>query len=580
MNPWLNTLQRSYQSIKESLIEKITQIKDPRYPGENIPLVTDTSEGNILVLIISLFSAIAEVIHVYIDNLYRESFLSTATRYDSVTKHLDLIDYRPALATASIVEVTFTRDLTSNEINTSINQNIETLVATDEMGNQWALAEPLNIPAHVSMGKATFIQHRSYMLGTSILQRDKKNRLYVLVPEIPEGQFLEEGTLNSITIGNNTYTSVKTFAYSKPTDRHFRIETVGSRAIAIRFGDNKFGKQPENSVGSTVTFGKCYLTAGAKGNILEGSITSVTPNITNTNINNIQASSGGTDYEDFQSLKFRAPLSVKTLGVAITRDDILNLVKQQPQVARADMEYLCGQTIKVYVSGIGSKDPNNALCERVKEAIIPHLPQKTNISVIPFENRYLNLDIEVTGKPSYTKDFIRDQILSALHTAYNIVSPSTANETLLGVRVSDMYALLDNLESVDYLELKSMYITPWLKPINTVNSAYISDFKLNAARGNRDYILSFNSSTQYTIYPIDNQSSQSGVRSFSGSTGVTLSVNDGDFNFQVRVNANNYTAGDSYQFQVMEGNKDIEVQGYFNISIDTNKVKLNIHEKI
>lgn len=100
-NKWLNPYQRSFQQIKAKLIESLTTIKDKN--GQT--LITDYSEGNILIIILSLFAAIAEVLHYYIDNVGRESFLSTARRYDSVVKHGLLVDYHPRGAVAASVDV-------------------------------------------------------------------------------------------------------------------------------------------------------------------------------------------------------------------------------------------------------------------------------------------------------------------------------------------------------------------------------------------------------------------------------------------------------------------------------------------
>ena len=87
-NPWLNPLQRSYQQIKTKLINGLANIKDK----DGKQLVTDFSEGNILVIILSMFAAVAEVLHYYIDNMARETFFSTARKYESLVKHAALVD--------------------------------------------------------------------------------------------------------------------------------------------------------------------------------------------------------------------------------------------------------------------------------------------------------------------------------------------------------------------------------------------------------------------------------------------------------------------------------------------------------
>lgn len=49
-NKWLNPYQRSYQQIKAKLIESLMGIKDK----DGNVLITDYSEGNILIIILSL----------------------------------------------------------------------------------------------------------------------------------------------------------------------------------------------------------------------------------------------------------------------------------------------------------------------------------------------------------------------------------------------------------------------------------------------------------------------------------------------------------------------------------------------
>ena len=66
-NKWTNTLSRSYQSIRTDMVSALKDFKGK----DGRPLITDLSEGNIFVIIISLFAAIAEVLHYYIDNMAR-----------------------------------------------------------------------------------------------------------------------------------------------------------------------------------------------------------------------------------------------------------------------------------------------------------------------------------------------------------------------------------------------------------------------------------------------------------------------------------------------------------------------------
>lgn len=110
------------------------------------------------------------------------------------------------------------------------------------------------------------------------------------------------------------------------------------------------------------------------------------------------------------------------------------------------------------------------------------------------------LEMEVTGKKSYKTAEIQTQILTALYNAY---SPEQAQ---IGgsVRLSDIYALIDNLSTVDYLHLTKFYIKPWPTTIYGNKELNLGQFKLNKAKGSMTYYITFNSSTTFTVRSVSN----------------------------------------------------------------------------
>lgn len=578
-NPWLSPLRRSYQSIKIKLLEKVKEIKDPNDPDGQLPLVTDTSEGNILTVILNLFSGISEVIHVYIDNLYRESFLLSATRYDSVVNHLNLIDYHPAAATASTVYVDFSRNLNNSsdaiEFKVSGNYTIQ-----DNMGNTWMLAEDLIIPEGVSVGRAKFIQHIPYALPSTTTIESKGVTLAV-INGLSQEVKLEHGWPQSIQVGDEPYIRVDSFAYSKPEDRHFVVESDITGNAIIKFGDGKFGYKP--SANLAITFNTSYITNGSRGNIEPFAISG---QLGKLSYSNSTSSSGGTDYEDFTALKFRAPLSVKTLGVAITKEDFLNLARLVPGVIMASIEYICGQDIRLYIMGYGDATANQALCSKVYDEIIQHVPYGTKITILPLEVRDIQMDLTITGRKSYTTETITQQVRGALYNGYNNMSPSLQASNS-GVRVSDLYALLDNLDCIDYLTINDFYITPWLKPINGSQPLGISYYRQLKSKGQRDYLISIISDTQYVIYPKENTTYiENGTikhKSYRGIFGSNLTIKDTDFEFILNIPSPTTVeslVGLNYTFTVYEGNKDIEANNFYVPRIDLNHLTLKINEVI
>ena len=220
-NKWLNPYQRSYQQIKAKLIESLSQLTDK----DGKQLITDYSEGNILIIILSLFAAIAEVLHYYIDNVGRESFLSTSRRYDSVVKHGLLVDYHPRAAIAASVDVILTRPLTGTNIASRLTIPKETAFS-DNYGNTWLSAKDVTWYANVTVCKVPLIQHEVYQ-GSGLVGMviPSGGRPEITLGDIPDGKYYEQGTME-LSIGGTTWTLVDTFSRSKSTDTHFMVITM------------------------------------------------------------------------------------------------------------------------------------------------------------------------------------------------------------------------------------------------------------------------------------------------------------------------------------------------------------------
>ncbi len=127
-NPWVGYLERSYASIKASVLTKLKTIA---------PEITDYSESNILVVIVSIFSGIAEMLNYYIDAMAREMFISTARKWDSVVKLTTLINYRIKASISASVDLEFTSvdsngDPVSLALGNSITIPINTVVTNSQ----------------------------------------------------------------------------------------------------------------------------------------------------------------------------------------------------------------------------------------------------------------------------------------------------------------------------------------------------------------------------------------------------------------------------------------------------------------
>lgn len=563
-NKWLNPYQRSYQQIKAKLVESLMGLKD----SQGQKLITDYSEGNILIIILSLFAAIAEVLHYYVDNMARETFLSTARRYDSVVKHGALVDYHARAAIAATVDVILSRSITGNSIGAKLTIPQGTLF-TDSNGNSWLSARDVTWYSNVTTCKVPIIQHEKYTasaLNNMIIPTG--DRVILNLGTLPNGKYYEQGSM-SLQIGGETWVLVDTFAKSKPTDKHFMVSVDESLSPYIMFGDGTFGKKP--AAGAKITNVVFYLTNGAQGNVKSNTITSVpsviSSSITDATVSNAYDAGGGSNYENFTMLKEHIPLSVKTLGVAITKEDFESLAMLVDGVNKAKADYECGRKLTVYISPDGGAVASSELISRVYNLLSQRAPMTTWLKVKSAGKVQIILEMDVTGKKSYKTAEIQTQILTALYNAY---SPEQAQ---IGgsVRVSDIYALIDNLSTVDYLHLTKFYIKPWPTTIYGNKELNLGQFKLNKAKGSMTYYITFNSSTTFTVRSV----SKGYVT--TGSVGSSIQIIDKakGFDFSLDIQNNSYQSGYRYSITVSEPNHDYEDPG-FNLPVFENASQLTL----
>lgn len=566
-NKWLNPYQRSYQQIKAKLVESLMGLKDPQ--GQK--LITDYSEGNILIIILSLFAAIAEVLHYYVDNMARETFLSTARRYDSVVKHGALVDYHARAAIAATVDVILSRSITGNSIGAKLTIPQGTLF-TDSSGNSWLSARDVTWYSNVTTCKVPIVQHEKYTVSAlNNMVIPTGDRVILNLGTLPNGKYYEQGSM-SLQIGGETWVLVDTFAKSKPTDKHFMVSVDESLSPYIMFGDGTFGKKP--AAGAKITNVVFYLTNGTQGNVKSNTITSVpsviSSSITDATVSNAYDAGGGSNYENFTMLKEHIPLSVKTLGVAITKEDFESLAMLVDGVNKAKADYECGRKLTVYISPDGGAVASSELINRVYNLLSQRAPMTTWLKVKSAGKVQIILEMDVTGKKSYKTAEIQTQILTALYNAY---SPEQAQ---IGgsVRLSDIYALIDNLSTVDYLHLTKFYIKPWPTTLYGNKELNLGQFKLNKAKGSMTYYITFNSSTTFTVRSVSN-----GYVT-TGSVGSSIQIIDkaNGFDFSLDIQNNSYQSGYRYSITVSEPNHDYEDPG-FNLPVFENDSQLTLTVK-
>lgn len=552
-NPWVRSYQRSYQSIKAQLLEDLANIKD----DNGNQLITDLSDGNILVIILSMFAAIAETLHFYIDNAAQESFLSTARKYDSVVKLGRLVDYHPKAATAARVDVRLNRNSSATGDVVTIPKGTE---FQDTAGNTWLSTKPVTLGAYVDHVNIPLIQHSFYNLdkleglSLSIDTADDTKSVSSIMISLGsiDGGLYEQGTLQ-LEIDGKPWVEVTSFAYSKEGDRHFMVETDDDGIPYIIFSNHVSSA----SIGERITKASCYITQGSSGNVAANSITNV-PSIISSilelaTIFNLEAAGGGTNYEDIQTLKQNIPLSIRTTGVAITKQDFIDRALLVSGVREVALEYECGKKMTLYVAAANGLIAAEDILESVRNQLKPSLPISTELTVKSVGKNLMVLDIEVIGKRGFTNDNINDEVMTALMTAYAPENSSIGSS----VRISDIYALVDNCKSVDYLHLNKFYVTPWPKLIVGYGVMEFSTFRIEKVSIKTTYLIVMTGDSIYTLYSVTGGFIKKNIP--ISSTRIVDTNNQNTFTMAL---SGELRSGNKYQFTLSNTDTDYSEANY------------------
>lgn len=537
-NPWVGYLERSHLQIKNSVLQRL---------GEAVPEITDHSESNILVIIISIFSGIAEMLNYYIDNMAREAFITTARRYSSVVKHTRLIDYRiKATVPASVdIQLSF-KDAMGDLINNDVVRYIPkgTIFKTDN-NIEFISVQDTYIPINVKV----------YPISTQ--QKTFNNNMLIGVTDGTDDQVFSIGSnyVNDslyLEVGGEIWELVNTLGRSTPEDKHFIVDISVDKVAYIKFGDNINGKRPGAGL---ELIGDYYTSQGLLGNVDANTIKNSDFNFTilgsvvsSVGINNNLGAVAGTGYEDIERIRRSAPLHLRTLERAVTKQDYIDITLLAPGVDKATVEYNCGKFIDIYISPNGGGIAQSALLQTTKNYVEERKMITTFINVAPAGESYIVLKISATAK--FRRDGIqtKNDIIEALLEKYSYTNSDVNKKT----RKSDIIALVDNLEKVDFLNIDYIYLKPYIRPRNhTVELVHVLTVNPGATvmhiwrlQFDGNYMRLLKNNIHIANLVIDE------------------SYTDPENNFTITISPNAYVVGNEWIFKTHPFNQNIETDDF------------------
>jgi hypothetical protein len=553
-NTWVTYLQRSYKSIKASILARM-EIEASE--------ITDRSESNIFVIIVSAFAGLVEQLNYYIDNMARELYLPTARRYSSLVKITRLIDYRVRAKIGSTVDLKVTAvDSGGIEINVTSNVTISSGAIIKTTGNiEFITTRERTIPIGNSSVSIPAKQRKLFSNQDIGNTTSNPNQAFKLDADY------EHNTLQ-ITINNQTWELRQTFSFSGPKDRHFIVEVNEAKEAYVVFGDNINGVIPLAGYDVLATFYKCL---GLLGNVIADTISTwVNGKPTgggafNFLVTNPYPASGGVDVEDSERIRKHAPLSLRTLDRAVTLQDHIDIALLTPGVGKVSVEFNYNlKGIYVYVSPDGGGVASSGLLTSVEDYLYDKKMISTFVEAKAVGLTYLRISLVATAKFRRSGSDTKTDIINALLTYFGF-NYSDINKD---IRKSDIIALIDNLDKVDYLALTLLTHRPYPKVTNGTNDLdpywYANVMVANTSKVNwrlRVVTASSRSARLYRIDPNSGDESLDSIFTYSAADPgqPTLTADSGEIQIGFYGTFND---GDEWEFTSYPYNEDIIFDDY------------------
>ena len=448
---WVGYLSRSYAQVKQSVISRLVTSN---------PEITDHTESNILIILISMFAGIAEMLNLYIDRMGQEAFMGTARKFSSVLNLAKLVDYRAKASIASVADIVFTvvdtNTLLPTPTTSAITIGAGTVVSTPN-GLTYDVIKPIVIAIGETYGYTSCIQ--SILTNTTIGTTSGVANQQVPLPI----DYVHKSL--TLDINSDIWVEVDSLGLANATDKVFIVDLLEDGNPYVIFGDGVNGGIPAAAQVIDATYS---ITNGELGNVLPNVITNIVTNLTipvglSLKVTNPTHAISGSGPEDIEQIRSLAPRSIRTVHRAVTYQDYIDLALLVPGVGAAAVRYCCGECVKVYIAPLTQGIANTSLLSTVKSDLDCKRMVGRCVTVLAagITRVWLKLTIKAKYGVSLTQAELDFRTGMIAQFGYN---NSDINRQIY---LSDIIAAIDNISTLDYVNIAEIWAEPYARPIGS-----------------------------------------------------------------------------------------------------------------
>lgn len=355
---------RDFYSIRDALITRIQN--NVNIPGTGVSW-SGTDPSDFGVALVEAIAYMGDSINYYIDRMANETYITTAAQRQSLiniaksygysvsgyrNSNLDVVFYNSSTSAVTVPKSTqLSAEVTYNDVVTEV---------------VFTLEEDVLVPAQVD-GVPGESEAVSVVSGEWVSSRVDNDAAYGEPLGVSDGLpsqafYLSENQVVDTSVvvyvetdGADNYEKwdrVTHFADAKPTDAVYTVDIDANNYVTISFGDGVSGAIP--NFGATIK-ADFYVGGGQVSNVAAGLVNNIKKvpfgyNLSDIEVVNTTAGTGGSDPESDGSIRRNAPKALSALNRAVTLEDYANLVLGVANVGKANAVAESKNSITVYVS--------------------------------------------------------------------------------------------------------------------------------------------------------------------------------------------------------------------------------------
>lgn len=555
-NNWVGYIDRSFEQIKSSLIKNLVNTN---------PELTDHTENNPLIILISMFAAIGELLNLYIDNMARESFIRTARKYDSMVKLTRLIDYRIKAATPTSVVVTIGIDTDDPHtlplpLDYFFPANVRIVTNT---GYEFYTRGSMVIPVGTTSWEVIADQVSLVINSTLGVTDGTANQTFGLGTNYVHDSI-------DITIDSVLYTRVDSWARSRSTDKHYLVDIDINGIAQVIFGDGVNGIIPPSGKNIIVNYRTTESVDIGIDDFSPTPISGLDPTTYDLSFfaSNQYASSGASAYETLALIRDNAPRSLRTLDRAVTFQDFIDIAKLSPGVSKVKLDYCCGKKTTLYIGPINEGIATRGLLDTTLAYFDDNRRMITQ-SVLIKAAGITPVIIELDVYPEYRADgaTTTNDCINAL-TNYGSYANQDVNSV---IALSDIFSVIDNLVRVDRAELVNLRTYPYPMPCKHITPLSATIYVLDNSTEEKTWNVVYLGADKFRI-------SINGIS--IGTILLHATYTDPTNTFRILIGTGNYQMGMEWNFDTHPINKTIVTTDFTIPVIKAANVRINIKENV